>query len=396
MHQLSLPSIALCIICTLPLARGQWALHTIDNTSKGADGVRLADVNGDGLPDVATGWEEGNRIRAYINPGTARVKKPWPAVTVGEVQSPEDAVFADVDRDGAFDVLSCCEGRNRTIYIHWAPKEAGRYLDASAWTTQAIPVTKQQQSWMFALPMELDGKPGMDFIVASKGKQASVGLLLTGDDPRATAQWSFIRLYDAGWIMSLEPVDLDGDGDLDVVVSDRKNRSRSGVLWLENPGRPMAKWQVHRVGGHGLEVMFLDVADIDGDQQVEILTVTRPNTLLILRKGQDVRSAWKTERHDLSAHPIGTAKAIRVGDVNLDGKMDLFYSCEAAPRPKIGLFWLSYPDLAFHDISGPIGLKYDHMQLLDLDADGDLDVMCCEERDQLGVFWYENPARSSP
>jgi hypothetical protein len=76
--------------------------------------------------------------------------------------------------------------------------------------------------------------------------------------------------------------------------------------------------------------------------------------------------------------------------------MDLFYSCEAAPRPKIGLFWLNYPDLAFHDISGPIGLKYDHMQLLDLDADGDLDVMCCEERDQLGVFWYENPARSSP
>jgi hypothetical protein len=395
MHPLSLLNIALCIICTLPPAWGQWTLHTIDNSSKGADGVRLADVNGDGLLDVATGWEEGNRIRAYINPGPARVKKPWPAVTVGEVQSPEDAVFADVDGDGAFDVLSCCEGRNRTIYIHWAPKEADRYLDATAWTTQAIPVTKQQQSWMFALPMELDGKPGMDFIVASKGEQASVGLLLSGDDPRATAQWTFTRLYDAGWIMSLEPVDLDGDGDLDVVVSDRKNGPQSGVLWLENPGRPMAKWHAHRAGGHGLEVMFLDVADIDGDQQVEILTVTRPNNLLILRKSKDIRSLWETERHDLSAHPIGTAKAIRVGDVDLDGRMDLFYSCEAAPRPKIGLFWLNYPELDFHDISGPIGLKYDHMQVLDLDADGDLDVICCEERDQLGVFWYENPARSS-
>ena len=21
----------------------------------------------------------------------------------------------------------------------------------------------------------------------------------------------------------------------------------------------------------------------------------------------------------------------------------------------------------------------------------DLDILCCEERDQLGVFWYENP-----
>ena len=27
----------------------------------------------------------------------------------------------------------------------------------------------------------------------------------------------------------------------------------------------------------------------------------------------------------------------------------------------------------------------------DVDGDGDLDILCCEERDQLGVFWYENP-----
>ena len=28
-----------------------WKRHTIDRSSKGADGVRLMDVNGDGLPD---------------------------------------------------------------------------------------------------------------------------------------------------------------------------------------------------------------------------------------------------------------------------------------------------------------------------------------------------------
>ena len=31
----------------------------IDASSRGADGVRLADVNGDGLMDITTGWEEG-------------------------------------------------------------------------------------------------------------------------------------------------------------------------------------------------------------------------------------------------------------------------------------------------------------------------------------------------
>jgi len=46
------------------------------------------------------------------------------------------------------------------------------------------------------------------------------------------------------------------------------------------------------------------------------------------------------------------------------------------------------------DIGGPLGLKYDRIELIDIDADGDLDLFSCEERDQLGVFWYENPTPS--
>ncbi|MBM3891804.1 MAG: hypothetical protein FJ388_22030, partial [Verrucomicrobia bacterium] len=40
-------------------AEAPWKMHFIDNTSRGADGVKLADVNGDGLLDIACGWEEG-------------------------------------------------------------------------------------------------------------------------------------------------------------------------------------------------------------------------------------------------------------------------------------------------------------------------------------------------
>src|SRR5688572_6953436 len=93
------------------LAAGPWTRHTIDHTSNGAAGVRLADANRDGRMDLVTGWEQGGTIRLYLNPGPEKVKAIWPAVVVGNVPSPEDAVLADLDGDGAMDAISSCEGK---------------------------------------------------------------------------------------------------------------------------------------------------------------------------------------------------------------------------------------------------------------------------------------------
>ena len=46
-----------------------------------------------------------------------------------------------------------------------------------------------------------------------------------------------------------------------------------------------------------------------------------------------------------------------------------------------------------HEISGTEGIKFDRIELIDLDQDGDLDLVTCEERVNLGVIWYENPVR---
>ena len=90
----------------------------------------------------------------------------------------------------------------------------------------------------------------------------------------------------------------------------------------------------------------------------------------------------------------GRMKAVRMGDLDQDGDVDLVYSCEGADGPLRGVIWLESQDghrWIMHDVSGEPGHKYDHMKLLDLDEDGDLDILTCEERDQLGVVWYENP-----
>ena len=91
----------------------------------------------------------------------------------------------------------------------------------------------------------------------------------------------------------------------------------------------------------------------------------------------------------------GTGKAVASADIDLNGTSDLVFSCENATGSKSGVRWLSKRENRWqdHEISGAEGIKFDRLELLDLDADGDLDVVTCEERANLGVIWYENPTR---
>ena len=97
---------------------------------------------------------------------------------------------------------------------------------------------------------------------------------------------------------------------------------------------------------------------------------------------------------------LGLGKAVAAGDIDLDGKLDIVFSCGMAKEDKHGVMWIAYDQRPTesrwtgHTISGPLGVKFDLVKLIDLDGDGDLDVLTCEEVDNLGVFWYENPTRS--
>jgi hypothetical protein len=379
------------------LAAEPWQRHTIDRSSRGADGVRLADANGDGRLDIATGWEEGGVIRVYLNPGPEKVRAAWPQVTVGRVKSPEDAVLVDLDGDGRMDVVSCCEGGERTVFVHWAPAARSDYLDPGAWKTTALPVTAGRQMWMYAVPGQIDGRHGVDLLVGSKGNGATVGWLEAPADARDLEAWKFHPLYKAGWIMSLVARDLDADGDLDVIVSDRKGPSR-GLLWLEHPGRERvtADWSTHRIGADGLEVMFLDVGHLDGDRHEDILLSTRNSRMLAFYRVPGEGVTWRSEP---IPNPHGTplGKAVAIADLDGDGHADIVHDTNTGgDRSHPGVTWLTRGTSAtgpwtVKDISGTEGVKFDLLATIDLDGDGDLDVVGCEERDNLGVFWYENP-----
>ncbi len=395
---------------SVTLAAGPiWTRHAIDATSRGADGVKLADVNHDGWLDIVTGWEEGGEVRMYVNPGPERTRAAWPRVTVGSVRDPEDAAFCDLDGDGRLEVVSCTEGKARTVFRHRFTGQAGDMLSPSVWQTEPFPVTIGVQAWMQAAALDLDGRYGTDLLLASKNADGAVGWLQSPRSPGDLAAWQYHRLRDAGWVMSLTPRDLDGDGDPDVVFSDRKG-PRSGVFWLENPGveanREHAVWDEHAIGGLRRQVMFADLGDLNDDGLLDVAVAVKPADVVLCL--QQPGGVWQEETITLEAADLGDAKAVKIVDVNGDDRADLVFSCENASGPREGVVWLEQSraarpaaersralDAAWlqHHLGGPDGVKFDLIQTLDLDADGDQDVLTCEERDQLGVIWYENPHR---
>ena len=393
-----------CIFVTSGMAA--WPRHAIDDTSAGADGVRLADINGDGRMDIATGWEEGGLTRVYLHPGPEAVRQRWPSVTVGKTPSVEDAVFVDLNMDGRVDVVGCCEGAAKTVFVHWAPE--GSLLEGS-WRQEVLGPTARRMAFMFCLPLQVDGQGGVDLVIGAKGQGAQIGWLRNPSQPCEAQRYTWHEIGPAGWIMSLIAADMDGDGDQDIVTTDRKGPLR-GCRWLENPGPGAAQqqpWVNHFIGARDWEVMFMQWADLDGDERRDAVVAARrsgQSAILVFERPVKGRLEWTAREIPF---PVGTgiAKGVAVGDVDVDGHNDLVFSCEAAENGRRGVMWLQSrpgvegPSWQPHDISGPEGIKFDRIELVDLDEDGDLDVLTCEEREPdaqgrhrgLGVIWYENP-----
>ncbi|MBA62458.1 MAG: hypothetical protein CMJ76_08835 [Planctomycetaceae bacterium] len=400
--------LVILVLCLLPVQlvtanekqSTGWQLHLIDGVSKGADGARIADVNGDGLADLVTPWEEGGMIRVCLHPGKQNVRKPWPAVTVGKVASPEDAVFVDLDQDGRVDVVSSSEGALKTMHVHWAPEEPENYLAPEHWKTELIPATQGLQAWMFALPMNLDGQHGPDLVVSSKAVDASVGWLQAPADARNVDGWKYHRLTHAGWVMSLIKADINQDGINDILFTDRRGAGR-GVKWLQNPGASKVQnqdaWNVHVLGGTNHEVMFMDYADFNADGIKDIAVATHQKEILLLQQNEQ-SGIWRDSMIP-APYDLLKGKSVRIGDINLDGVMDFVHSTEPNSGPrKPGVTWLkqvsnSEQSLQVMPVSDLRGTKFDLLQLVDIDEDGDLDVITCEERENLGLVWYENPTK---
>jgi hypothetical protein len=408
-----------------------WALHTIDASGTGADGVRVADFNGDGLPDVVTAWEEGGKVKAYFHPGYAAAVSPWPSALLGKINDPEDVVAMTFNGEVIF--ISSTERENQHIYVHY------REAPAAPWSTAVVKSSRADepflvricrtrvggivmrllgmdrscwkgrmpQRWMYVLPLACPGPPA--FVAGSKEHNGT--LTLFRHDGKSFGAWKATPLTRVGWTMSIVQLTSADDGAIRLVYSDRRGSDLDGNGKLDDSIDPTREPSAPRRGVFMLshrdgawskralwttedEVMFLSAADINGDGRDDIVAATKGGYVMALES--QVEGNFIARKFPLPDGVNRDLKAVAIGDIDGDGVPELVLSVETAKPKDLRVFavYLDYRNSAIkriEDIGGAKGQKFDRLELVDVNGDGFKDVLTTEENIGLGVIWYENP-----
>lgn len=321
--------------------------HVFGNPSDFLFGLKIADFNGDGYPDVFAETQFFGPHMWYENTGG-----PSPSFIQRETGwgGPGPAAFADIDGDGDTDIL-----QSSSIWFEYT----------GAGSTHFVQRSLSGISGTIKGTADLDNDLDLDIITTSGSWYQNDGGALPQFTPR------YIHLFAEG--ANLRAVDVNGDSNLDLLSN--------GGNWFRNNGGPVPTFDFDLVSPKG--VGPLTPADIDLDGDLDMVNVD---------------NQWYENNGGF--FPTFTARTIdaavsgpyTVRDLDGDGDVDLvnpsettWFRNERNPQGAPVVF----SQQSFNGLTPGSTPNMSDANLHDLNNDGDLDSVT--SREGVGVFsWFNN------
>ena len=406
-----------------------WKEHTIDDEGtsggvrlRGALSLQMADFDKDGNLDIVSAYRESSHIRIAFgsdDPGE------WFRLSLtegAEAGGVADVAVADLNADGFADLVAACE-KGHLLYL----ENPGGTVRGWRWGRIIATDLSAGRSFVSVAIANLNGDARPEIVAAYRqGSTANDPAMATTpegavswfeipDNPLTGAAWRENVLLGVSNAVTAEPVDLDGDGDVDLFAA---SQGEEPIFWLENLGDEDLAFQRHPIrvpDGNELDQVGAAVGfpDLNSDGRLDVVLIKKPHSLVWLEQPSDPAEPW-------NLHAIGTIApdepaGLVLADVNNDGRQDVVMgSASAGPHEEDGeevsvsdpagrVAWFENPAdaataWARHDISRRKRGKFAAFVPQDMDADGDVDFIVTRghsgEFD--GVFWLQQLHSGKP